>query len=107
MEIPHRQLDINMEFREKVRARDVTVSCISVQMARGTKELCGPMQRMNGQRGAKKHRSIQPSDINQKRKYQETDCEKVSREDSQEQSVTNRDHKSWDSRLTLFLSPSF
>ena len=107
MEIPQRQLDINMELREKVRARDVTVSCISVQMARGTKELCGPMQRMNGQRGAKKHRSTQPSDINQKRKYQETDCEKVSREDSQEQSVTNRDHKSWDSRLTLFLSLSF
>lgn len=107
MEIPHRQLDINMEFREKVRARDITVSCISVQMALGTKERCGLMQRMNGQRGAKKHRSTQPSDINQKRKYQERDCEKVSKEDNQEQSVTNRDHKSWDSRFTLFLSPSF
>ena len=102
MEIPHRQLDINMEFREKVRARDITVSCISVQMALGTKERCGLMQRMNGQRGAKKHRSTQPSDINQKRKYQERDCEKVSKEDNQEQSVTNRDHKSWDSRFYTF-----
>ena len=41
MEIPHRQLDINMEFREKVRARDIIVSCISVQMALASRNFVG------------------------------------------------------------------
>lgn len=56
---------------------------------------------MNGQRGAKKHRLTQPSDINQKKEVPVKDSEKGPGMKTQDLSVTKRDHKSWDLRLTF------